>query len=61
MIKFNSSPKPTIGVEIELQLVDENNSDLKNVASRVLADVDKKFSDKLEKVFYKDMKELNYL
>jgi len=23
MIKFNSSPKPTIGVEIELQLVDE--------------------------------------
>ena len=44
MIKFNSSPKPTIGVEIELQLVDENNSDLKSVASKVLAAVDKKFT-----------------
>ena len=39
MIKFNSSPKPTIGVEIELQLIDENNLDLKSVASQVLADV----------------------
>ncbi len=29
MIKFNSSPRPTIGVEIELQLVDKNNSNLK--------------------------------
>ena len=25
MIKFNSSPEPTIGVEIELQLVNKNN------------------------------------
>ena len=48
MIKFNSSPKPTIGVEIELQLVDENNSDLKNIASKVLADVDKKFTDNIK-------------
>ena len=32
MIKFNSSPKPTIGVEIELQLVKDNNLNLKNVA-----------------------------
>ena len=48
MIKFNSSPKPTIGVEIELQLVDENNSDLKNIASKVLADVDKKFKDNIK-------------
>ena len=32
MMKFNSSPQPTIGVEIELQLVDENNLNLKNVA-----------------------------
>ena len=28
MIKFNSSPEPTIGVEIEIQLVDKNNLDL---------------------------------
>jgi hypothetical protein len=25
MIKFNSSPEPTIGVEIELQLIDNKN------------------------------------
>ena len=48
MIKFNSSPKPTIGVEIELQLVDQNNSDLKNIASKVLADVEKKFADNIK-------------
>ena len=34
MIKFNSSPKPTIGVEIELQLVDENHLDLKNISKQ---------------------------
>ena len=43
MMKFNSSAQPTIGVEIELQLVDENNLNLKNVAPKVLAGVDKKF------------------
>ena len=48
MIKFNSSPKPTIGVEIELQLVDENNSGLKNIASKVLANVEKKFVDNIK-------------
>ena len=47
MLKFNSSPQPTIGVEIELQLVDENNLNLKNVAHKVLADVDKKFLDNI--------------
>ena len=36
MIKFNSSPKPTIGVEIELQLVDKNNLNLKNIAFKIL-------------------------
>ena len=41
MIKFNSSPEPTIGVEIELQIVDKNNLDLNNISSKVLADIDK--------------------
>ena len=36
MIKFNSSPEPTIGVEIELQLVDKNNLNLNNISSKVL-------------------------
>ena len=48
MIKFNSSPKPTIGVEIELQLVDKNNLNLKNIAPKILADVDEKFSDNIK-------------
>jgi len=59
MIKFNSSPKPTIGVEIELQLVDENNSDLKNIASKVLADVDKKFADNIKCELIESMIEIN--
>ena len=46
MIKFNSSPEPTIGVEIELQIVDKNNLDLNNISSKVLADINKEFSDK---------------
>ena len=48
MIKFNSNPKLTIGVEIELQLVNKNNLNLKNIASKVLADVDEKFSDNIK-------------
>jgi len=59
MIKFNSSPKPTIGVEIELQLVDENNSDLKNIASKVLTDVEKKFTDNIKCELIESMIEIN--
>ena len=59
MIKFNSSPKPTIGVEIELQLVDENNLNLKNTASKVLADVDKIFLDNVKCELIESMIEIN--
>ena len=48
MIKFNSSPEPTIGVEIELQIVDKNNLDLNNTSSKVLAEIDKEFLDKIK-------------
>ena len=59
MIKFNSSPKPTIGVEIELQLVDEKNLNLKNTASKVLADVDKIFLDNVKCELIESMIEIN--
>ena len=59
MIKFNSSSQPTIGVEIELQLVDENNLDLKNIAPKVLADVDKKFKDNIKCELVESMIEIN--
>ena len=44
MIEFNSSVNPTIGVEIELQLIDNNTLDLKNISPEVLVDIDKNFS-----------------
>ena len=59
MIEFNSSPNPTIGVEIELQLVDKNTLDLKNIASKVLTDVDKQFSDKIKCELFESMIEIN--
>ena len=43
MIKFNSSPEPTIGVEIELQLVDIKNLNLNNISAKILTDVKKEF------------------
>ena len=59
MIKFNSSPRATIGVEIELQLVDKNNLNLKNIASKILADVDEKFSDNIKCELIQSMIEIN--
>ena len=59
MIKFNSSPKPTIGVEIELQLIDKNNFDLNNISSKVLASIDKKFSNNIKCELIESMIEIN--
>ena len=59
MIKFNSSPKPTIGVEIELQLVDKKNLNLNNISSKALADIDKKFSDNIKCELIESMIEIN--
>jgi len=59
MIKFNSSPNPTIGVEVELQLIDENTLDLKNIASKVLGDIDKKFSNNIKCELFESMIEIN--
>ena len=59
MIKFNSSPEPTIGVEIELQLVNKNNLNLNNISSKVLANIDKEFSDKIKCELVESMIEIN--
>ena len=48
MIKFNSSPEPTIGVEIELQLIDNKNLNLNNISRKVLTNVKKEFSDNIK-------------
>ncbi len=59
MIKFNSSSGPTIGVEIELQLVDKNNLNLNNISSKVLTDVNKEFSDNIKCELIESMIEIN--
>ena len=59
MIKFNSSPEPTIGVEIELQLVNKNNLNLNSISSKVLADVNKEFSDNIKCELIESMIEIN--
>jgi len=59
MIKFNSSPEPTIGVEIELQLVNKNNLDLNSISSKVLTDVNNKFSDNIKCELIESMIEIN--
>jgi len=59
MIKFNSSPEPTIGVEIELQLVDKNNLNLNNISSEVLSDINNEFSDNIKCELIESMIEIN--
>ena len=58
-MEFHSSPNPTIGVEIELQLVDDNTLDLKNISSRVLADMDKNLSNRIKYELFESMIEIN--
>ena len=59
MIKFNSSPEPTIGVELELQLVEKNNLNLNNISSKVLTDVNKEFLDNIKCELIESMIEIN--
>jgi len=59
MIKFNSSPDPTIGVEIELQLVDNKNSNLNNISKKILSNIKKEFSDNIKCELIESMIEIN--
>ena len=59
MIEFNSSVNPTIGVEIELQLIDNNTLDLKNISPEVLVDIDKNFSNRIKYELFESMIEIN--
>ena len=59
MIKFNSSSEPTIGVEIELQLVDNKDLNLNNISKKVLAEVKKEFSDNIKCELIESMIEIN--
>jgi len=59
MIEFNSSPNPTIGVEIEIQLIENSTLDLNNIAPKVLGDIDKSFSNRIKYELFESMIEIN--
>ena len=59
MIEFHSSPNPTIGVEIELQLIDKNTFDLNNISPKILADIDKRFLNRIKYELFESMIEIN--
>jgi carboxylate-amine ligase len=59
MITFNPSPEPTIGVEIELQLIDSTSLDMKNVAPEALKSVHPHFRGRIKEEFLQSMIELN--
>ena len=59
MITFNNSPSPTIGVELELQLIDTNTLNLTSVANNVLDSVQSPFEDRIKQEFIQAMIEIN--
>ncbi len=59
MLEFNSSPGPTIGVELELQLIHSETCHLLNIAPEVLKRVDQKYRQKIKEEFLKSMIEIN--
>ena len=56
IIEFNSSPNPTIGVEIELQLIDNVTLDLKNISPKDI-DLQNHYAANQGKFKLKDAKE----
>ena len=59
MIEFKASSNPTIGVEIELQLIEDSTLDLNNIAPKVLVAIDKKFSNRIKYELFESMIEIN--
>lgn len=59
MLKFNAGPAPTIGVEVELQLIDANTLDLANIAPEVLNNVHPVFEKRIKQEFIQSMVEIN--
>lgn len=59
MLKFNSSPRPTIGVEVELQLLDRKTLAFRDIAPEVLSSIDPSYEKRIKEEFIKSMVELN--
>ncbi len=59
MIEFRSSKEPTIGVELELQIVSKRDRSLLNIAPDVLQRIDPSYSGKIKEEFIMSMIEVN--
>lgn len=59
MQEFNSSPAPTIGVELELQLLDADTLDLTSVADDILKNKHPSFGERIKQEFIQSMIEIN--
>jgi len=59
MLNFNCSPFPTIGVELELQLIDNEFLDLASVAPDVLQHILPSFRERIKQEFIQSMIEIN--
>lgn len=58
-IRFNSSPAPTIGVEIEIQILDNESFGLTSLAPAILKMVHPSLTTRIKKEFIQSMVEIN--
>jgi len=58
-IVFNVSPQPTIGVELELQLLDPKTLMFKNAAPAILSEIAPSYKERIKEEFIQSMIELN--
>ena len=58
-LKFNKSPAPTIGVEIELQILDAETLELKSLAHEILDKVPPLMKERIKTEFIQSMVEIN--
>jgi len=58
-IQFNKSPAPTIGVELELQLLDAETLELKSVSNDILTMVPETRKERIKPEFIQSMVEIN--
>lgn len=59
VLNFNCSPSPTIGVELELQLIDRESLNMISVAPDVLRHIHPSFDERIKQEFIQSMIEIN--
>jgi len=59
VLQFTPSKGPTIGVELELQIIDRQTCELLNIAPQILEEIKKAYRKRIKEEFLKSMIELN--